>query len=114
MEDEKKKSKQIGGKPSQVTPKVLKYIVRTLLDESNEFSIDAICAEAVRKFQLTIGAQSMRTMLNKSDLYKENRAEIKELQNRLRRSRLNEFCHSDCWLFWPTWKLIENGYIVKG
>lgn len=77
MEDEKR-SKQIGGKPSQVTPKVLKYVVRTLLDESNEFSIDAICADAVRKFQLTIGAQSMRTMLNKSDLYKANRAEIKD------------------------------------
>lgn len=116
MEDEKKiiKRKQIGGRPPQVTPKVLKYIVRTLLDESNEFSIDAICADAVRKFQLTIGVQSMRTMITKSDLYKANRPKIMELQNRLRHSRLNEFCHSDCWLFWPRWKLIETGYIVKG
>lgn len=112
--EEEKKSKQIGGKPSQVTPKVLKYIVRTLLDESNEFSIDAICAEAVRKFQLTIGAQSLRTMLNKSELYKANRAEIKELQNRLRRSRLDQFCNSDAIIFWPTWKLVERGYLVKG
>lgn len=56
----------------------------------------------------------MRTMITKSDIYKANRPAIMELQNRLRRSRLNEFCNSDCWLFWPRWKLIENGYIVKG
>lgn len=37
MEEEKKviKRKQIGGRPPQVTPKVLKYIVSTLLDENN-------------------------------------------------------------------------------
>ena len=98
----------------RVADEVIRWIVDNALDEDCNTTIECLCVEAVRHFSLTYTAKSLQAYLRTAPYYRENMAQIRANQLELRRERSTQFHNSDAIIFWPTWKLVERGYLVKG
>lgn len=93
---------------------VVRWVVDIACNESNEVILEYLCVEAAQKFDLAFSGKSLLSFIRRSDYYKERAAKIKANQLRLHQMRDAHFCNSDVTIFWPTWKLIEKGYLVEG
>ena len=98
----------------RVADEVIRWIVDNALDEDCNTTIECLCVEAVRHFSLTYTAKSLQAYLRTAPYYRDNMAQIRANQLELRRARSTQFHNSDAIIFWPTWKLVERGYLVKG
>ncbi len=98
----------------RVADEVIRWIVDIALDPQCDMTVPSLCIEAVRHFALTYKAKSLQAYLRTAPYYRENMAQIRANQLELRRERATQFHNSDVIIFWPTWKLIERGYLVRG
>lgn len=98
----------------RVADEVIRWIVDNALDEDCNTTIECLCVEAVRHFSLTYTAKSLQAYLRTAPYYRESIEAIKAIQLKLRRERAKQYHNSDAIIFWPTWKLVERGHLVKG
>lgn len=98
----------------RVDDEVIRWIVDIALDPECDMTVPSLCIEAVRHFSLTYTAKSLEAYLRTAPYYRDNMAQIRANQLELRRERATQFHNSDVIIFWPTWKLIERGYLVRG
>ena len=98
----------------RVADEVIRWIVDIALDPECDMTVPSLCIEAVRHFSLTYTAKSLEAYLRTAPYYRDNMAQIRANQLELRRERSTQFHNSDAIIFWPTWKLVERGYLVKG
>lgn len=98
----------------RVADEVIRWIVDIALDPECDMTVPSLCIEAVRHFSLTYTAKSLQAYLRTAPYYRESIEAIKAIQLKLRRERAKQFHNSDAIIFWPTWKLVERGYLVKG
>lgn len=98
----------------RVADEVIRWIVDIALDPECDMTVPSLCLEAVRHFGLTYTAKSLQAYLRTAPYYRESIEAIKAIQLKLRRERAKQFHNSDAIIFWPTWKLVERGYLVKG
>ena len=98
----------------RVSDEVIRWIVDIALDPECDVTVPCLCIEAVRHFSLPYTANSLQAYLRTAPYYRDNMAQIRANQLELRRERSMQFHNSDAIIFWPMWKLIERGYLVKG
>lgn len=98
----------------RIADEVIRWIVDIALDPECDMTVPSLCIEAARHFALTYTAKSLQAYLRTAPYYRENVAQIRANQLELRRERSKQFHNSDAIIFWPTWKLVERGYLVKG
>nr|DAX65433.1 MAG TPA: hypothetical protein [Caudoviricetes sp.] len=97
-----------------IPDEVFRYVVDKLCDESNMKGAESICIEAIESYSVATTPKTLLVKLCRNDYYRSKKKLIAEARKKRMKAEEGGFKSSDCWLFWPTWKLIDKGYLVKG